>query len=1021
MFTTLLRRRTGLLLLAVGVVSYSIAVLVHVTLSWDIGFQCFFSREIRQVTMPEPLEQAPEPHDIVTQIGPLPVRTYLDVQPAVEACQRRPADRRAAESPSIAALLHEIEQSYSRAGKPVPTDVQIGETRFVRVRVLRDVDGQLQPLWVWASVGRVPLRDVAVSVLWLLLNLAIFAVGALVLWRRPGDRSSALFFELCSFTVGAFMGGFHWWTLIGHPVLLFPFVAFAMLLPAVSLHFYLVFPRPKEFFRRHPRLTLLLVRGLPLLATLAMLALMARVSWLYRLHEPDQEALAAIERLLEWIKTAAAGYVALATVMFAGCLVALIHSFVSSRSQEERNQVKWILFGAALATLPVTYTLYLAVRDPVAFALGGATPPMFLASICFTLAFAVAITKYRLMQVGEIINRSVVYFGISTAVAILYYALLMLGSLWWGSQLPRRGLTYQSFALITAVVFILALLGWGLDRLRAALEQRFWRDKGQLDRAMRKMGEAIRSITDERRVAQRMLEAAADLLGVRRAAVYVVDADDEDGTGPLRLAASLGVPPRQLVLDRDHRLVRAARRGPVLVSAPDSALDNDLRGELAAMQAELVQLIELDGRVAGLLILGRRQLGLPFRSEEVAFLSALGQVTALALEGARRRRQIDRLSQELREKVEQIAEQQRRILVLQSQLTTSRPAPRREPTCESVLRQIRGSSAAVQSMLDMARKVAAVDATVLIRGESGTGKELLARAIHAMSPRAHRPFVAVHCAALSPSLLESELFGHVKGAFTGAYKDKVGRFKLADGGTLFLDEIGDISLEVQTKLLRVLQEKAFEPVGSSQTIKVDVRIVAATNQNLERLIQEGRFREDLFYRLNVITIYTPPLRERIEDLPELVEYFVHKFAAACGKRIRGVEDEVLVLLKSYHWPGNVRELENVIERAVVMCDGDTIRVTDFPRELVRAALVEEHAQQAGPIATRLATVATGGGNGNGRQRRQRRRYGWIDAQLEREELIRALRAADGNKAEAARRLGMPRSTFISKLKKHGIL
>ncbi len=1013
MFTRLLGRRTGLLLLAVGVVSYSVAVLIHVTLSWDIGFQCFFSREIRQVTMPEPLEQAPEPHDIVTQIGPVPVRTYLDVQPAVEACQRRPADRRTAESPSIAALLHEIEQSYSQAGKPVPTDVQIGETRFVRVRVLREIDGALRPLWVWASVGRVPLRDVAVSVLWLLLNLAVFAVGAVVLWRRPGDRSSALFFELCSFTVGAFMGGFHWWTLIGHPVLLFPFVAFAMLLPAVSLHFYLVFPRPKEFFRRHPRLTLALVRGLPLLATFAMLGLMARVSWLYRLHTPDDAVVQAIARLLGWIKTGAAAYVAFSTVMFAGCLVALIHSFVSSRNQEERNQVKWILFGAALATLPVSYTLYLAMRDPVAFALGGATPPMFLASICFTLAFAVAIMKYRLMQVGEIINRSVVYFGVSTAVAILYYALLMLGSLWWGSQLPQRGLTYQSFALITAVVFILALLGWGLDRLRAALEQRFWRDKGQLDRAMRKMGEAIRSITDERRVAQRMLEAAADLLGVRRAAVYVIDADEEDGKGPLRLAASLGVPPKQLVLPRDHRLVQAARGGPVLASEP--SVDADTRAALESLPAELVQLIELDGRVAGLLALGRRQLGLPFRSEEVAFLSALGQITALALEGARRRRQIDRLSEELREKVEQIAEQQRRILVLQSQLTTRRPASRRELSCETVLDQIRGSSSAVQSMLDMARKVAAVDATVLIRGESGTGKELLARAIHAMSPRAQKPFVAVHCAALSPSLLESELFGHVKGAFTGAYKDKEGRFKLADGGTLFLDEIGDISLEVQTKLLRVLQEMAFQPVGSSQTIKVDVRIVAATNQNLERLIQEGRFREDLFYRLNVITIYTPPLRERIEDLPELVEYFVQKFAAACGKRIRAVEDEVLVLLKSYHWPGNVRELENVIERAVVMCDGDTIRVTDFPKELIRAALIEEQGPATASVATALSTAP---GNGNGRRRR--RQYRWAGDAVEREELLRALRAAEGNKAEAARRLGMPRSTFISKLKKHGL-
>ena len=236
----------------------------------------------------------------------------------------------------------------------------------------------------------------------------------------------------------------------------------------------------------------------------------------------------------------------------------------------------------------------------------------------------------------------------------------------------------------------------------------------------------------------------------------------------------------------------------------------------------------------------------------------------------------------------------------------------------------------------MARKVAASPSAVLIRGESGTGKELLAAAIHPASPRAAGPFVKVHCAALSQSLLESELFGHVKGAFTGADRDRVGRFEQADGGTLFLDEIGDINLEVQTKLLRVLQEMSFERVGSSQPITVDVRILAATHQDLEALIRAGRFREDLYYRLNVICLHTPPLRERREDIFELAVHFLDLHAQRIGKPVTHLDPEAVEALAAYDWPGNIRELENVIERAVVLADGPAVTVDDLPPELRRS-------------------------------------------------------------------------------------
>ena len=267
--------------------------------------------------------------------------------------------------------------------------------------------------------------------------------------------------------------------------------------------------------------------------------------------------------------------------------------------------------------------------------------------------------------------------------------------------------------------------------------------------------------------------------------------------------------------------------------------------------------------------------------------------------------------------------------------------------------------------------------------------------------------VTVHCAALSPSLLESELFGHVKGAFTDARQDKIGRFQLADGGTIFLDEIGDISLETQVKLLRVIQERTFEPVGSNQTIRSDVRIIAATHQNLEKLIAQGRFREDLFYRLNVISLTLPPLRKRVEDIPELVQHFLKVSGEKAGKRVLTVDAEALRALEAYAWPGNIRELQNVIERSVVMSESSSIRAEDLPVEVL-------HQKPSRPILLDTPSAKTSLPTMSVARKTQTRK------EQERARLTDALERCNGNKAEAARSLGMPRSTFFSKLKKHGL-
>jgi transcriptional regulator with GAF, ATPase, and Fis domain len=371
----------------------------------------------------------------------------------------------------------------------------------------------------------------------------------------------------------------------------------------------------------------------------------------------------------------------------------------------------------------------------------------------------------------------------------------------------------------------------------------------------------------------------------------------------------------------------------------------------------------------------------------------------------------------------------RRQLKIESRAETATTSPEdaQAIATDSIGPALFGSSPALKQLLAQAVKVASSPASVLIRGESGTGKELLARTIHAHSPRHAGPFVAVHCAALSTGLLESELFGHVKGAFTGADRDRAGRFELAHGGTLFLDEIGDISLETQIKLLRVLQERAFERVGGASRIDVDVRVIAATHQNLEELIRRGQFREDLFYRLNVISLRCPPLRERTGDLFELAMQFLRQYAERSGKHLTRIDEDALDALSGCSWPGNIRQLENAIERAVVLADGDSITRADLPPEVLAVS------PSADPEALRPDRSAT---------RRGRARAtapAAIDEPLllaahaatdepfdvgfddfERQRLLATLEECGGNKSLAARRLGMPRSTLFSKLSRLGI-
>jgi len=317
---------------------------------------------------------------------------------------------------------------------------------------------------------------------------------------------------------------------------------------------------------------------------------------------------------------------------------------------------------------------------------------------------------------------------------------------------------------------------------------------------------------------------------------------------------------------------------------------------------------------------------------------------------------------------------------------------------------ILGRSAALQQVLDLVRKAARSDANILILGESGTGKELIARAIHANSPRAAEPFVPVDCASLPENLLESELFGHEKGAFTGAATAKKGLMEAAHRGTLFLDELGELPLGLQVKLLRALQERQIRQVGGTRQIDVDIRIVSATNRNLHTLVSEGKFREDLYYRVNVIDIALPPLRERSDDIELLATHFLRKYARGPQTTVKGFEPEAMVALETYTWPGNVRELQNVVERACALAEGEMITLAELP-----AHLRTPSSQPGGPPPTNSASKLTL------KQARER----WV-GQLEGAYMANLLKQAGGNVSEAARNAGIDRKTLRHLLTKHGI-
>jgi transcriptional regulator with GAF, ATPase, and Fis domain len=1009
-----MKSRTAFLLMFCGVVIlvYSMIVLGIVAAAPDLGIRGLLSDKPwpngvadGMVMLTVPLEGVygkwhPAVGDRLVGMADWPINTFVDFT--------RGQMRLASEPTPNDAGLPVGADPYDNEGLPALAQYHDG-TRIVEIEFVPQGKTLAEAQKCYVTIRPLPLSEVLFSLVWFVLQTVAFAIGAAVYWNRPFDRASQLFYCLCLVTLGAFLGSNHWWIVAASFWLTAPCVVCALLLPAVCLHFFLVFPRTWLPLVWRPRMSLALIYGLPIVGILGLLTLVAICSW-PGLFRPN---VAMTRQFLDAIRLGIYGSLVVGAIYFVITMARVLRSYRSSRNPVEQIQLQWLL-GAGLATaFCMGVTLFKALFERESFALGGARVWIFSAGLCFTVSYAYTVIRYRLLLVDTIVTKGVMYYLANCGLTVAF-ALMLALSPFARQYLTVFPLTQQSAIISIVLMLAVILLLWLRDMFQGMLDRRFYREKYQLGAALERMNRAVGRLADPEAVASLMLSSCRDVLGVDRAALYLRTAADS----PFRLISAYGAESLPRQFPPEHPLIPAVvESGNVQRALLGSRSDlPGVQTALRELRIDLAHGMQIGNETVGLVLLGAKQTSTPFSGEDFTFLNALGQITNVALYTVKSDRDLERLNDELSRRIERIETQSRQIAVLQAELsqiqnpTTAAPT---QQTGDLDRSDMKGKSRAIDSVLDTVRKVAGSESSVLIRGESGTGKELVARVLHENSPRRGGPMVCVHSAALSPTLLESELFGHVKGAFTGAHRDRIGRFQAASGGTLFLDEIGDISLDIQIKLLRVLQERCFEPVGGSQTIQVDVRVIAATHQDLEQLIVQGRFREDLYYRLNVITIQMPPLRERTEDILELALHFLMRSAQKCGKRITHIEPEALAALERHRWPGNVRELENVLERAVVLAESDRVTLADLPAEIGRPGRLPSQIIETKPTSRRQparfpegATLSSQSAEGT---------PGW-----EREALLGALRKCSGNKARAARLLGIPRSTYFSKLKKHGI-
>jgi two-component system, NtrC family, response regulator HydG len=762
-------------------------------------------------------------------------------------------------------------------------------------------------------------------------------------------------------------------SLAASPPLLLQFFAWNVLAPPALVLFFLRTPSTVAW-GRWPKAGWLFVPSL--LQFLATVIMYARL-----LLRPDA---ATQGQFLTYTRFA----LPLTNLCYGLAVVALIFWRVRAGRPERRLGILYLGYGFVLALLGLTSFVFLHSQSTaVAQILGGNDLLMVLYSVlAISLTMSTSSKWTRILD--RWVHRGFVYGAISAGSLVLYIGLSWLIGLLLTQMfgLTSRTVTLWAAVLVTAGLFsVRHVVQEYVDRL-------FFKTRYRYAETLRELGERMAAIMELPRLLAQLVRIVGESIGLPWARVYRVEgarltrlSSWGEGAGP----SSVPCPTARL-----RRAIVSAGEGTVLLRGQlaDDVQAAPLRELLDALGAECLVVLEFQGDLLGVLVLGAPAEANLFSRDEVDLLASVGKQAAVAMKNALSYSTILQLSEDL-------AVQKREVERLKGRLEVENVYLRQELLSAARFGDLVGASPGMLQVRALIEKLAPTDATVIITGESGTGKELVARTIHGLSPRAPRPLVVVNCAAIPENLLESELFGHVKGAFTGAARRRIGQFELADGSTLFLDEIGELPLSLQSKLLRVLQEREFHPVGSETPVKVDVRILTATNRDLAAMVKAGTFREDLYYRIHVVPVHLPPLRERGDDLDLLAQYLLELHVRRMGRKVTGFTRTALDRLRAYSWPGNVRELANVIERAVALCEGEVLDesvilpVTGQPASTSSASASPSGEPSPGPAPAEPHLELP---------------YKEAVEAFRRQYILRQLERTGGNKSEAARLMGVNR-------------
>ncbi len=824
-----------------------------------------------------------------------------------------------------------------------------------------------------------------------LVGLSYVLIGILVFLMKPHRHDSWVFFIFATclglLMIFLYRGGAlkPFWVNNIH-IFLYSFT------PGAILHLALSVPVKRNLVIRYP-----LVEFLPYVASLLLFI---------GIRSSASEMLAVSKT---WYLILLSYFVPALIVYILSCL----HLWMRSSSVIARVRAKAILFGALIATsVPILDMLFSNLFKIYLVPNFNYYLPFF---IIFPLSIGYSITRHNLFDITTVIRQTFGYLLLTAGIAIIYFLVVVVLSRFLGDIWQK-----QSHFLFLAI-FMIVMLSFGFlrKRVQSYVDRIFFRMDFDYKETVSRIGMAMRSLINIDQVVAFMKDIAENVLFAGPSYVMLLNQEKNAYECAAESCSVTSLPAGELLIRKIAEQKREITRYDIDEN-PLFAIDREACKEtFSRLGASLIVPLIYEDHLSGFMALGKKKSGKIFKYEDVLLLKTLANQGAMAIENARLFTDLEgqtdtllktnvKLEMEIdqRKKAEAELNKYKRQLEKKVERQTVEIDRSRKALADlkgDIKRGHRfgrmiGKSESMQAIYALIQNLVDVPATVLITGESGTGKELVAEALHTESRRKDHPFVKVNCSALSESVLESELFGHVKGAFTGADKNKIGRFQKASDGTILLDEIGDVSLNFQKRLLRVLQEREFERLGDTITLSMDARVIAATNQNLPERVKQGEFRQDLYYRLKVVEIKLPPLRERKEDIPLLIYHFLNVFNEELGKKIESVSPEVLRILMAYHWPGNVRELRNTLEHICILCKNITIVEDDLPSDFPGYDLAYDPSFQAFSDGKQPSETLT------------------VDKQT----LLKALDQAEWNKTRAAEILGISRRTLYRRLKEYQI-